>query len=84
MTSNASVVGEFAGLPQSSSFTIDGNTAYISYVGDIANNTLVGGNDVVISFSPIPEPTTVLGVTLGALLIGRGLRRRSAARSEIA
>jgi len=70
MTSNAFVTGEFNGLPQGSAFTIDGNTAYISYFGDFANNTLVGGNDVVISFTPIPEPATTLAgaaALLGAL-----------------
>ena len=81
MTSNGFVTGEFAGLPQASSFTIDGNTAYISYFGDIATNTLQGGNDVVISFTPIPEPTTILGLAVAVLLVGRRVRRLRSSRN---
>lgn len=77
------VVGTFTisgqgALAQGGSFTINGTTAYISYQGDRLMNQPFGGNDVVILFTPVPEPTTVLGVAAAALGLVTLIRRRRA------
>lgn len=57
-------------------------TFQISYVGDISGGTIsiAGGNDVVLhSFSPVPEPASILAISAGTVgLLGavRRLRRR--------
>jgi hypothetical protein len=78
------VGGTFAGLPQASSFMLtnptSGNsfTAYIYYGGDVASNSLLGGNDVVVAFSPVPEPAYPIGVAVAlAGLVGWASRRAS-------
>lgn len=70
------VSGTFAGLPNGSSFTLGSTTAYIYYTGDLASGQLLGGNDVVISFTPVPEPAAVLGVAVAGLVVYHCLRRR--------
>ena len=70
----------FAGLPngQSRLFAFDGmaHTGWIYYTGDFASNSLVGGNDIVLSFTPVPEPTGILGIALATIATGTILRRR--------
>lgn len=78
-TSNA-ISGFFNGIAQDAMVTItraDNSTAgtvQVSYTGNIALDgtvTATGGNDLVIyNFVPVPEPTTILGITtiLGGLV----------------
>jgi hypothetical protein len=69
----------FNGVLQDQTITIGSYTAQISYVGDVAGGTLTGGNDVVLyNFvsTPVPEPTTILGLSALGLATFSGLRRR--------
>ena len=81
---NNAVSGTFAGLPSNgSTFQITNpntsNTflATIFYVGDTSSAALAGGNDVVIVFTPVPEPASVFAMcALGVGMIGAFGRRR--------
>jgi hypothetical protein len=67
------IQGTFAGLPEGATLTIGGSTATISYLGDSTTGNLTGGNDVVLYFTPVPEPAGVLALAaVGAG--GAGLR----------
>lgn len=59
-TSASSIAGTFAGLNQGDTFTVGANTFRISYQGG-------SGNDIVLTTSAIPEPSTyaLLGGLLG-------------------
>jgi fibronectin-binding autotransporter adhesin len=72
----STISGTFIGRPQGSSFSLGGMTAFISYQGDSVSGSLLGGNDVVISFQPVPEPGFVLALA-GVIALGWRLRRRS-------
>jgi fibronectin-binding autotransporter adhesin len=76
--SGSAVNGAFEGLPQGSSFYVGSSTAYISYTGDYSLGTLTGGNDVVVYFTPTPEPHHVLliaSLTLAIVVFyRRGIR----------
>ena len=74
------VVGNFAGLSQGAQFDLNGVTAFISYQGDVNLNSPLGGNDVVIFFTPVPEPSTILGLTGVTLATAGWVRRRVANR----
>lgn len=69
------VIGTFNGLANGASLTISGTPAFIYYSGDLSANTLTGGNDVVISFTPVPEPATVLAIGVLGLGVLGGVRR---------
>jgi autotransporter-associated beta strand protein len=75
------VTGQFDGLPQMSRFDLlyNGTTcqAMISYEGDYAAGTLIGGNDVVVA---LPEPATLSLLALGGLLAMRRRRSKSSPR----
>jgi hypothetical protein len=49
----------------------------ISYEGDYAAGTLIGGNDVVVA---LPEPATLSLLALGGLLAMRRRRSKSSPR----
>lgn len=76
---SGAVTGTFAGLPQGSAVTVGGSTLYISYFGDSAGGALTGGNDVVLSATPVPEPATALAIAAGAAGVAavRRLRRNA-------
>ena len=76
------VGGTFGGLADGASFDLGGVTAYIYYQGDFGTGSLTGGNDVVIAFTPVPEPATVLAVGAAGLGAITWLRRRKVARAE--
>ena len=58
-------------------------TATIFYVADVSTLSLSGGNDVVIIFTPVPEPASVVAVCAIGAGIARVLRRRNrSAKSE--
>ena len=84
---NTAAGGTFGGLPEGSTFTMTnpntGNmfTAFVYYSGDVLTGNL-GGNDVLIAFQPVPEPSAVLAVcAAGAVVVRLVRRRRSAGRS---
>jgi hypothetical protein len=67
--------GTFNNLFDGTMFTIGTTNAWIYYTGDFGSLSLTGGNDVVISFAPVPEPTSVLGICFLAGLAAMGWRR---------
>ncbi len=70
--------GTFSGLSNGASLNLGGTTGYIYYGANSLTNSLTGGNDVAIAFSPVPvpEPAAVLGIAFGAMGIGGIIRRR--------
>jgi fibronectin-binding autotransporter adhesin len=76
----STVNGTFGGLNQGDSFLIGATTAYISYQGDSVSGALLGGNDVVIAFQPVPEPGCVLALA-GVIALGWRLRRAGSTRA---
>jgi len=76
--SNDAITGEFNGLPQGTTINFGTHIATISYVGNFDEGLTIGGNDIVLSIQPVPEPASVLAVALGALAIGGAGRRRVA------
>lgn len=76
---NGGLTGTFNSLANGASFTLGSTTAWIYYTGDfdgVGGGTLEGGNDVVLSFQPVPEPLHVLGISLfGAAAFGWWRRR---------
>lgn len=55
------------------------NSAQFTFAGDFvgALPTLsISGNDLMLSFTPVPEPTTVLGAVAAVLGVGGFVRRR--------
>lgn len=42
------------------------------------------GNNLVLSFSPVPEPTTILGVAVGLVAVGGFIRKRLAKKAVVA
>jgi hypothetical protein len=88
---NNPINGTFAGLPNvptGSAFPLTnpttGNTftATIYYVGDTSSMSLSGGNDIVIVFTPVPEPAAVLSVTGVGLAVASWFRRRRGVKLE--
>ena len=75
------MAGTFNNLGQGASFALGSATAYIYYDADLSTFSLTGGNDVVISFVPVPEPATVLVAAAGGLGLLRLVRRRRRAHS---
>jgi hypothetical protein len=77
-TGAGTTTGAFNGIIQDGTITIGDYTAQVSYTGDAGTSSLTGGNDVVLyNFvsTPVPEPTTLLGLSaLGLASLG-GLRR---------
>jgi autotransporter-associated beta strand protein len=76
------IVNSFAGLSSLSGFDIPltitlgsgaPQSAFLSYVGDFSSGSVTGGNDAVIYFTAVPEPTSLAAI---ALLIAPILRRR--------
>jgi autotransporter-associated beta strand protein len=51
--------------------------------GDGFHITAGSGNQLVISFTPVPEPAVVLGVAAGVLGLGRLIRRRPNTPAEL-
>ncbi len=80
-SSNA-VNGTFAGLPQGSSFYVGSSSAYISYVGNYSLGTISGGHDVVVYFTPTPEPHHVLLIASLTLAVVVFYRRAIKLRYE--
>ncbi len=84
--SGIAVSGTFADLSQGSSFYVGSEMASISYMGDFSLGTITGGNDVVIYFTPTPEPHHVLliaSLTLTMVICcGRVIRLRSERRTR--
>jgi autotransporter-associated beta strand protein len=78
--------GTFSGLAaDGSTVSIGGFTASIFYHGDTSTLATSGGNDVLLSFSPVPEPAGLLAVAfaaVGGLTWLRNGRRRRAALAE--
>ncbi len=70
------VSGTFTNISPSTS--ISGPLTYaISYTYDAATNSFSGGNDVAITFSSVPEPTSLGIIGLGAVgLLSRRRRRQ--------
>lgn len=78
-TSGTPIVGTFYNRPDQSEVTVNGVRGFITYFGNANTMSITGGNDVVLyGFTPVPEPTTVLGVAAFGLVVLRALRRRSA------
>jgi hypothetical protein len=42
------------------------------------------GNDLVLTFTPVPEPTTILGVAVGLVAVGGFIRKRLAKKATVA
>jgi autotransporter-associated beta strand protein len=42
------------------------------------------GNNLVLQFSPVPEPTTILGVAVGLVAVGGFIRKRLAKKAVVA
>lgn len=74
------ITGTFDGIPQNGPITIGVGgltTALVSYNGDVATNSLTGGNDVVVyNFVTVPEPTAVFGLAVVGLCGVRWCRHR--------
>jgi hypothetical protein len=74
------IAGIFAGLPNGATVPVGSYSATISYSGDAATQAVTGGNDVVLSFAPVPEPASVLTAAATAAAAGAAAwwRRRRA------
>jgi autotransporter-associated beta strand protein len=68
-TSANGIVGTFAGLSEAGTITVGLNTYVISYVGGT-------GNDVTLTTSSIPEPSTYTALLGGAALLAVSIVRR--------
>lgn len=80
-TTTNPIIGSFNGLPENTSITLTGTnsvsrTFYIGYNADFVSGALIGGNDVVLSTTPIPEPLHVLGLAAAGLGAMNWFRRR--------
>jgi fibronectin-binding autotransporter adhesin len=77
----SAVNGAFAGAPEGATVSLgNGVTGRITYLanwtGDQASSSLTGGNDVAVYATPVPEPTAVGMLAMGAAgLLGRRRRR---------
>jgi hypothetical protein len=79
------ISGTFNGLAQDGAGTLGGWNFKISYTGDFVGNKLSGGNDIVLyAFTPVPEPTGILGLTTLVGLAAARLRRHRRTRYEAA
>lgn len=76
------IVNTFAGLSSLSGYDIpltitagsgSPQSAFLSYVGDLSSGSVTGGNDLVIYFTAVPEPTALCVMVFAAAPI---LRRR--------
>ncbi len=74
--SGGAITGSFAGLAQGATFLVGGQLFQISYVGDSATNSLIGGNDLVIQAQAIPEPAIMGLLGMGLLVATHMMRRR--------
>jgi hypothetical protein len=80
-TTTNPIVGTFNGLPENTAITLTGTnsvsrTFYVVYNADFVSGALIGGNDVVLSTTPIPEPLHVLGLAAAGLGALNWFRRR--------
>jgi autotransporter-associated beta strand protein len=66
------VTGTFAGLPNGATFTQDGVTFQIDYFASGDG----GGNDISLTVTAVPEPTTWMGGVLGFVALAYWQRRR--------
>ena len=74
--------GQFAGFAPGSPVTIGSTTVYAYYNYDIASGLFGSGNDVAITFAPVPEPALVLLVAAVALGLIELIRRRKRLRGS--
>ncbi len=81
-TSAGPIPDTFSNLPEGSTLTINGFPATISYLGDFDTMTLGTGNDVVLVFTPVPEPVAAGLVAAAGLVVG-WFSRRLTGRLEI-
>jgi hypothetical protein len=70
--------GQFAGVAEGAPITVGSTTAFVFYDYDTTTGLIGLGNDVAVTFVPVPEPTTVLGLATAGLGFGAVIRRRRA------
>lgn len=74
---STTVTGTFAGLAEGAVATeIDGRMLQIFYGADFASGSLTGGNDILLFSQGVPEPSTLVLLALGCLVL-RCTRRRA-------
>jgi hypothetical protein len=78
----SAIDGTFAGLAHGSSVNLIGASpdfsAYISYTGNAATSSFLGGNDIVLQVFQVPEPSSLMVWGLGAAVLVVRRRRKSA------
>jgi autotransporter-associated beta strand protein len=70
----------FTGLPEGASFLLGGKTFFITYEakwdGSQLTSALTGGNDIAVYLQPVPEPSALALLAIGAAVTLLRLRRR--------
>lgn len=78
----SAIDGTFAGLAQGAKVNLIGvspdYSAYISYVGNSATSSFLGGNDIMLQIFLVPEPSSLTLWGIGAVVLMMRRRRKAA------
>jgi hypothetical protein len=73
------VTGTFSGLSEGASFNSGADQFMITYLGNAGDGT--NGNDIVLTLTAVPEPSTWIAAALAVGAIGYSQRWRFARRT---
>jgi len=81
------VAGDFATYTNNGTFTTNGVNVTVSGFTFNTGDQLIlrrTGTELQLVFSPVPEPTTILGVAVGLVAVGGFIRKRLAKKAVVA